>query len=71
MKKLAKVPLYVLGAGAAAFVGTFTMYMFNLDMKLMTVIEPLLAKWYDSREHDFYLLFKKRACRAGSLFALS
>ena len=55
MKKLAKVPLYVLGAGAAAFVGTFTMYMFNLDMKLMTVIEPLLAKWYDSREHDFYL----------------
>ena len=55
MKKLAIIPLYVLGAGAAAFVGTFTMYMFNLDMKLMTVIEPLLAKWYDSREHDFYL----------------
>ena len=55
MKKLAKVPVYVLGAGAAFFVGTFTMYMFNLDMKLMTVIEPLLEKWYDSREHDFYL----------------
>ena len=36
MKKLAKIPLYVLGAGAAAFVGTFTMYMFNLDMKLIT-----------------------------------
>ena len=55
MKKFAKVPLILLGTGAAAFVGTFTMYMFNLDMKLMTLVEPLLAKWYDSKEHDFYL----------------
>ena len=55
MKKLVKIPLIVAGLGAGAFVGTFTMYMFNLDMKLMTLIEPLLAKWYDSREHDFYL----------------
>ena len=55
MKKFAKIPLYLVGAGAAAFVGTFTMYMFNLDMKLMAVIAPYLEKWYDSREHDFYL----------------
>ena len=55
MKKFAKVPLILLGTGAAAFVGTFTMYMFNLDMKLMTYVEPLLAKWYDSREHEFFL----------------
>ena len=55
MKKIAKIPLIVAGVGAAAFVGTFTMYMFNLDMKLMTFIEPLLEKWYDSREHDFFL----------------
>ena len=55
MKKLAKIPLYVAGAGVAAFVGTFTMYMFNLDMKLMAIVEPFLLKWYDSREHDFYL----------------
>ena len=55
MKKYAKVPLILLGTGAAAFVGTFTMYMFNLDMKLMTGIEPYLEKWYNSREHDFYL----------------
>ena len=68
MKKLAKVPLYVLGAGAAAFVGTFTMYMFNLDMKLMTVIEPLLAKWYDSREHDFSKTKKEPCLRAGFFF---
>jgi hypothetical protein len=55
MKKLAKIPLIALGLGAGAFAGTFTMYMFNLDMKLMAVIAPLLEKWYDSREHDFYL----------------
>ena len=55
MKKLVKIPLYVAGAGAAAFVGTFTIYMSNLDMKLMAVVAPLLEKWYDSREHDFYL----------------
>lgn len=55
MKKLAKIPLYAAGLGAVAFVGTFTMYMFNLDMKLMAVIEPYLEKWYNSREHDFYL----------------
>jgi len=55
MKKLVIIPLYVAGAGAAAFVGTFTIYMFNLDMKLMAVVAPLLEKWYDSREHDFYL----------------
>ena len=55
MKKIVKIPLIVAGISAAAFAGTFTMYMLNLDMKLMTVIEPLLEKWYDSREHDFYL----------------
>ena len=55
MKKLAKIPLIALGLGAGAFAGTFTMYMFNLDMKLMAVIAPWLEKWYDSREHDFYL----------------
>ena len=73
MKKFAKVPLILLGTGAAAFVGTFTMYMFNLDMKLMTVIEPLLAKWYDSREHDFYLedIQKESLALPGSLFAYS
>lgn len=55
MKKLVKIPLVLAGVGAGAFVGTFTMYMFNLDMKLMAVVAPLLEKWYDSREHDFYL----------------
>ena len=55
MKKLAKIPLIALGLGAGAFAGTFTMYMFNLDMKLMAVVAPLLEKWYDSRDQEFYL----------------
>ena len=55
MNKIVKIPLIVAGIGAAAFAGTFTMYMLNLDMKLMAVVEPFLAKWYDSREHDFFL----------------
>ena len=59
MKKLAKLPLILLGIVLGFFVTTFTVYMFNLDMKLMTLIEPLLAplleKWYDSREHDQYI----------------
>ncbi len=55
MKKLAKIPLIALAAALGFFVVTFTMYIFNLDMKLMATIEPLLEKWYDSREHDTYL----------------
>ena len=30
------------------FVGTFTIYFFNLDMKLIALIEPLLQKHYDA-----------------------
>ena len=55
MKKLAKIPLIALAAALGFFVVTFTMYIFNLDMKLMAMIAPLLEKWYDSREHDTYL----------------
>ena len=29
------------------FVVTFVVYFFNLDMKLTSMIEPLLLKWYD------------------------
>ena len=48
MKKLAlNVLLYVLTGGLAFFVVTFTVYFFNLDMKLTSAIEPFLLKWYD------------------------
>ena len=55
MKKLVKIPLIVAGIGAGAFVGTFTMYMFNLDMKLMAVVAPFLEKWYDKLERKQYI----------------
>ncbi|MDO4861184.1 MAG: hypothetical protein Q3984_00800 [Eubacteriales bacterium] len=50
-KLLLKLALVVLGF----FVATFTVYMFNLDMKLMAVIAPWLEKWYDHLEHNQYL----------------
>ena len=46
-KKCLKALLYVLTGGLAFFVVTFTVYFFNLDMKLTSSIEPLLLKWYD------------------------
>ena len=50
-KLLLKLALVVLGF----FVVTFTVYIFNLDMKLMAVIAPWLEKRYDHLEHNQYL----------------
>ena len=36
-KKLAKALLYIMTAGLAFFVVTFTVYFFNLDMKLTSI----------------------------------
>ena len=47
MKNLLKIPLYLLLIALGFFVVTFTVYFFNLDMKLTSMIEPLLLKWYD------------------------
>ena len=55
MKKLLKLPLILLGIVLGFFVVTFTVYIFNLDMKMMTFLVPLLEKWYDHQEHDQYL----------------
>lgn len=43
---LFKVCLFFVGF----FVITFTIYMFNIDMKLMATIHPLLLKVYDMRK---------------------
>lgn len=40
---------------AALFVLTFTVYFFNLDMKLTAAIEPLLLKGYDRIKRDRHL----------------
>jgi hypothetical protein len=34
---------------------TFTVYIFNLDMKLTAAIEPILLKHYDKIERDQHL----------------
>lgn len=40
---------------AALFVLTFTVYFFNLDMKLTAAIEPLMQKHYDKIKRDRHL----------------
>ncbi len=37
------------------FLLTFTVYFFNLDMKLTAMIEPLLIKHYDKIKRDSHL----------------
>lgn len=37
------------------FVVTFGVYFFNLDMKLMALIEPILTKHYDRIKRDRHL----------------
>lgn len=55
MSKLSKI-LLKLALGLVALFGlTFTVYFFNLDMKLTAAIEPLLIKHYDSIERDTHL----------------
>ena len=39
----------------AFFVVTFTVYFFNLDMKLTAAIEPFLLRHYDRIERDTHL----------------
>ena len=60
MKK--KVLKFLLGlllklvlAAAAFFVVTFTVYMFNLDMKATSLLAPLLEKWYDRLPRKQYI----------------
>ena len=55
MKMLWKIISTVLIVVAALFVVTFTVYFFNLDMKLTAAIEPLLLKHYDRIKRDSHL----------------
>ena len=48
MCKCAKLLWKLLGLVFLLFAGTFTIYFFNLDMKLIALIEPLLQKHYDA-----------------------
>jgi hypothetical protein len=55
MSKLHRIFCGLFIAVSALFALTFTMYFFNLDMKLTAKIEPLLMKHYDSIERDTHL----------------
>ena len=55
MKMLLKIPLILLFAALAFFAVTFTIYIFNLDMKATSLLAPLLEKWYDSLPRDQYV----------------
>ena len=48
MCKCTKFLLKLLVMIVLLFVGTFAIYFFNLDMKLVALIEPFLQKHYDA-----------------------
>ena len=47
MRLFWKIFKIILIVSVAFFGVTFTVYFFNLDMKLTSAIEPFLLKWYD------------------------
>ena len=51
LKALMKLVIAVL----AFFVVTFTVYMFNLDMKATSLVAPYLETWYDRLPRKQYL----------------
>lgn len=55
MKVIWKIILSLVAVVLALFVVTFTVYFFNLDMKLTAAIEPFLLKHYDKIKRDSHL----------------
>ena len=55
MSKFVKIPMILLGTVVGFFVVTFTVYFFNLDMKLMAAMEPIFLKHYDKIKRDKHL----------------
>lgn len=55
MSKLTKILLRLVLITLGFFAVTFTVYIFNLDMKLTAMIEPFLLKHYDRIERDTHL----------------
>ncbi len=47
-----KVLLIIAIVLVCLFLLTFIVYMFNLDMKLMAAMEPIMDKIYDKRKRD-------------------
>lgn len=55
MKKIGKFFAAIVLAALAFFVVTFTVYFFNLDMKLTAAMEPIFLKHYDKIDRDKHL----------------
>ena len=55
MNKLLRIIGKLLLIALGFFAVTFTVYIFNLDMKLTARIEPLLLRHYDKIERDRHL----------------
>lgn len=55
MCKAAKIILKILGTVLAFFAVTFTIYFFNLDMKLTAAVEPFLLKHYDKMPRNAHM----------------
>ena len=50
MNKMIKIPVPAACVGAGLFAASLLIYFFNLDMKLMALAEPIVAKWYERIE---------------------
>ncbi len=55
MSRMTKILLRIVLIALGFFAVTFTVYMFNLDMKLTAMIEPFLLRHYDQIERDTHL----------------
>ena len=55
MYLLLKIVLIVLAVAGGLLGLTFTVYFFNLDMKLTAALEPLFLKHYDKIKRDKHL----------------
>ncbi len=51
-KRVVKIVKIISIIAAVFFVISFTVYFFNLDMKLTAAIEPYLEKWHDKVKRE-------------------
>ena len=52
MALLIKIIRIVAAVAVGLFLLTFAVYFFNLDMKMMAAVEPMLSKVYDKRKRE-------------------
>ncbi len=55
MRTVVKILLWIGAILLGFFALTFTVYIFNLDMKLTAAIEPFMLKHYDRIKRDRHL----------------